>query len=100
MSNEKNFNDSEKEGQKPFLKGWQSFIDGAKDGFNKFTASLEKQAKKNEEFWKENKEKVDGFFNKIKEDWDNKINSFECSCFFVQLKKLHHSLFYKLHFVQ
>ncbi|MFX0000547.1 MAG: hypothetical protein ACFE9Q_10125 [Candidatus Hodarchaeota archaeon] len=73
MSEQNNFNDSEKEEQKPLLKGWKNFIDGAKDGFNKFTVSLEQQAKKNKEFWAENKEKVDGFFNKVKQDWDNKI---------------------------
>jgi hypothetical protein len=75
MSNQNNFDDSEKEktDEKPFLKGWKNFIDGAKDGFSKFTASLEKQAMKNEEFWEENKEKVDGFFNKVKQDWDNKM---------------------------
>ncbi|MCK4780730.1 MAG: hypothetical protein KAT57_11100 [Candidatus Lokiarchaeota archaeon] len=73
MSEENNFKDSEKQDQNLFLKGWKNFIGGAKDGFDNFKASLEKQAKKNEEEWEENKEKVDGFFNKIKQDWDNKI---------------------------
>ena len=75
MTEENNLEDSEKEkkDQNLLLKGWKNFINGAKDGFAKFTTSLEQQAKKNEEFWAENKEKVDGFFNKIKEDWDNKI---------------------------
>ncbi len=75
MSNQNNFEDSDKEkvDENFFSKGWKNFIDGAKDGFNKFTASLENQAKKNEEFWEENKEKVDGFFNKVKQDWDNKL---------------------------
>ena len=75
MSEVKNFKDPEKEKQDQnlFSKGWKNFIDGAKDGFNNFKASLEKQTKKNEEVWEENKEKVDGLFNKIKQDWDNKI---------------------------
>lgn len=75
MSKENNLKDSEKEKQDQNLivKGWKSFIDGAKDGFDNFKASLEKQTKKGEEVWEENKEKVDGFFNKIKQDWDSKI---------------------------
>ena len=75
MTEENNLNDSEKEkkDQNLLLKGWKNFIDGAKDGFDNFKASLEKQAKKSEELWEENKEKVDGFFNKIKRDWDTKI---------------------------
>ncbi|MFX1500103.1 MAG: hypothetical protein ACFFDH_03965 [Promethearchaeota archaeon] len=75
MSEENNLKDSEKEKQDQnlLLKGWKNFINGAKGGFDNFTASLEKQAKKNEELWEENREKVDGFFNKIKQDWDSKI---------------------------
>ena len=75
MSEENNLKDSEKENQDQnlFLKGWKNFIGGAKDGFDNFKASLEKQTKKGEEAWEENKEKVDGFFNKIKQDWDSKI---------------------------
>jgi len=75
MSNEKNFEDSEKEktDENILLKGWKNFIDGAKEGFDKFKTSLEKQAKNNQEVWEENKEKVDGFFNKVKQDWDNQI---------------------------
>ncbi len=75
MSNENNFKDSEKEktDENIFLKGWKNFIDGAKDGFEKFKLSLEKQVKTNQEVWEQNKEKVDGFFNKVKQDWDNQI---------------------------
>ncbi|MEE9377925.1 MAG: hypothetical protein V3V33_07810 [Candidatus Lokiarchaeia archaeon] len=73
MSKENNLKDSEKQDQNLIVKGWKSFIDGAKDGFDNFKASLEKQTKKGEEVWEENKEKVDGFFNKIKQDWDSKI---------------------------
>ena len=60
MSEENNFKDSEKEKQDQnlLLKGWKNFISGAKDGFNNFKSSLEKQAKKNEEFLEENKEKT------------------------------------------
>ncbi len=73
MSKENNLKDSEKQDQNLIVKGWKNFIDGAKDGFDNFKASLEKQTKKGEEVWEENKEKVDGFFNKIKQDWDSKI---------------------------
>ena len=75
MSNENNFESSEKEktDDNIFQKGWKNFIDGAKDGFDKFKTSLEKQAKKNQELWDQNKDKVEGFFNKVKQDWDNKI---------------------------
>ncbi|MFX1364529.1 MAG: hypothetical protein ACFFCE_19395 [Promethearchaeota archaeon] len=77
MSEENNLKDSEneKQNQNLLLKGWKNFINNAKDGFNNFTSSLEKQAKKNEELWEENREKVDGFFSKIKQDWDNKIKT-------------------------
>ncbi|MFW9989384.1 MAG: hypothetical protein ACFFC3_12075 [Candidatus Odinarchaeota archaeon] len=77
MSEENNLKNTEKEKQDQNLlsKGWKNFINGAKEGFNNFTSSLEKQAKKNEELWEENKEKVDGFFSKIKQDWDNKIKT-------------------------
>ena len=48
MSNEKNFEDSEKEDteKKPWLKGWQNFVGGITEGFESFKSSLEKQAEK------------------------------------------------------
>jgi len=75
MNNQNNLEDSEKEktDEKPFLKGWQNFIDGIKDGFENFKTSLEDQSKKNKEVWEENKEKVNKFFKGVKQDWDNKI---------------------------
>jgi hypothetical protein len=75
MSNENSFDNSDKKKstEKPFQKGWQNFIDGMKDGFEKFTTSLEEQTKKNAEVWEENKEKVNKFFSGVKEDWDEKL---------------------------
>ncbi len=75
MSEENNLKDSknEKQDKNLLLKGWKNFINSAKDGFDNFTSSLEKQAKQNEELWEENREKVDGFFDKMKQDWNNKI---------------------------
>ena len=59
MSNENSFDnsDNKKLTEKPFQKGWQNFIDGMKDGFDKFKNSLEEQTKKNAELWEENTER-------------------------------------------
>lgn len=75
MSNENNLKESDKEEiqEKPFQKGWKSFVDGIRDGFENFQKSLEQQSKKNKEIWEENKEKVNKFFKGVKQDWDNKI---------------------------
>ncbi|MFX0022502.1 MAG: hypothetical protein ACFE9S_09240 [Candidatus Hermodarchaeota archaeon] len=75
MSNENSFDnsDNKKSPEKPFQKGWQNFIDGMKDGFEKFKTSLEDQTKKNAELWEENTEKVNKFFTGVKQDWDKKI---------------------------
>jgi hypothetical protein len=74
--NENNFKKLEKEktSAKPFLKGWENFIEGVKDGFNDFKASLENQSKKNKELWEQNQEKINKFFTNIKEEWENKVN--------------------------
>ncbi|MFX1570074.1 MAG: hypothetical protein ACFFCV_17090 [Promethearchaeota archaeon] len=58
---------------KPLLKGWQTFIDGVKGGFDKFKTSLEDQSTKNKEFLEENTDKVNKFFKTIKNDWDKQI---------------------------
>jgi len=75
MSHENSSNNSEKEKikEKPFQKGWQNFIDGMKDGFDKFKTSLEDQTKKNAELWEENTEKVNKFFTDVKQDWESKV---------------------------
>ncbi|MFW9826209.1 MAG: hypothetical protein ACFFEY_01150 [Candidatus Thorarchaeota archaeon] len=76
MSNENNIENLEKEKKdtKPFLKGWETFIEGVKEGFDDFKASLENQSKKNKELWEENKEKINKFFTNAKEDWESKVN--------------------------
>lgn len=75
MSHENSSDNSEKEKitEKPFQKGWQNFINGMKDGFENFKASLEEQTKKNAELWDENTEKVNKFFTGVKQDWDKKV---------------------------
>ena len=49
MNDEINLRDSEKEeiDEKPFHKGWNTFIEGIKGGFEKFQKSLEEQSQKN-----------------------------------------------------
>ncbi len=75
MSNENNLRESEKENseEKPFAKGWKSFISGIKGGFDDFQNSLKEQSMKNKELFEENTEKVNKFFKDMKQDWDNKI---------------------------
>ena len=58
---------------KPLLKGWQTFIDGVKSGFDKFKTSLEDQSTKSKEFLEENKDKTNTFFKNIKDDWNKQI---------------------------
>ncbi len=75
MSKENNLDNSEnkKITEKPFQKGWQNFIDGMKDGFENFKTTLEEKTKKNAEIWEENTEKVNKFFNGVKQDWEKKV---------------------------
>lgn len=75
MNNENTLDnsDNKKLNEKPFQKGWQNFIDGMKDGFEKFKTSLEEETKKNTEIWEQNKEKVNKFFAGVKQDWDKKL---------------------------
>ncbi|MFW9973239.1 MAG: hypothetical protein ACFFDF_23850 [Candidatus Odinarchaeota archaeon] len=75
MSNENNLDSpgNEKRTEEPFQKGWQNFIDSIKDGFDTFKSSLEDQSKKNRELWEENAEKVNKFFNGVKQDWEKKL---------------------------
>lgn len=75
MSDENNLKEPDKEEkqEKPFQKGWKSFVDGIKGGFENFQQSLEEQSKKNKDFWEENKEKANKFFKDTKKDWDNKL---------------------------
>jgi len=64
MTEEENLKESEKKepSEKPFKKGWGSFVDGIKGGFDKFQKSIEDQSKKNKEAWEGNKEKFNKFF--------------------------------------
>ncbi|MHA2035081.1 MAG: hypothetical protein ACW972_08050 [Promethearchaeota archaeon] len=75
MTEEDNLKEPENKeyGEKPFQKGWGTFVDGIKSGFDKFQQSLEDQSKKNKEAWGENKDKFNKFFNNVKRDWDSKV---------------------------
>lgn len=75
MSNENNldYSENKKLTEKSLQKGWQDFIYGIKSGFEHFKTSLEEQSKKNIELWEENTEKVNKFFDGVKQDWEKKI---------------------------
>ena len=75
MSNQNNFEDGEKEkeNEKPFLKGWQNFINGIKGGYEDFKNTLEQESTKNKEILEENTDKVNKFFSGVKEDWDKQL---------------------------
>ncbi len=77
MTEEDNLKEPEKKepSEKPFKKGWGSFVDGIKGGFDKFQKSIEDQSKKNKEAWDGNKEKFNKFFKDAKQDWDAKIEA-------------------------
>jgi len=70
MSNENNL---EKKKENPFLKGWNDFVSGIKGGFDSFQKTLEGQTQKSVENLDQRKGKVDNFFNKIGENWNNQI---------------------------
>ena len=70
MSNEKN---SEKKQENPFLKGWNGFVSGIKDGFENFQKTLESQTQNNVEDMDRSKNKVDNFFNKMGDNFNNQI---------------------------
>lgn len=59
--------------ENPFVKGWNDFVSTMKNNYENFQASLEQQTKENIEKWNENKQKVDKFFQDVKEDWDSKL---------------------------
>ena len=61
MSNQ---NKSEKKKENPFLKGWNDFVSGIKDGFENFQKTLESQTQNNVEDMDRSKNKVDNFFNR------------------------------------
>ena len=67
MSNEK------KKQENPFLKGWNDFVSGIKDGFENFQKTLESQTQKNVEDLEGSKNNVDNFFNKMGENFNNKV---------------------------
>lgn len=75
MTEDENLKESGKKelSEKPFQKGWNSFVNGIKSGFDQFQKSIEDQSKKNKEGWKENKVKFNKFFKDAEQDWDTKI---------------------------
>ncbi|MFW9773545.1 MAG: hypothetical protein ACFFEO_15450 [Candidatus Thorarchaeota archaeon] len=58
-------------------KGWNDFVNGIKSGFEDFQKSMEDEAIKNKELWEQNKEKVNNFFDDIKQRWDKKVNEWK-----------------------
>jgi hypothetical protein len=70
MSNE---NNSEKKKENPFLKGWNGFISGIKDGFDNFQKTLEGQTKKSVEDWEKSQNNVEIFFKGMGDNWNNQI---------------------------
>ena len=50
-----------------------TFFSSIKSGFDNFSKSLEDMAQKNKEQWKENTDKVNGFFKGMKEKWDTQV---------------------------
>ncbi len=70
MSNE---NNSEKEKENTFVKGWNDIASGFKGGFKKFQKTLEDQSKKSVEDWDKSKEKVNKFFSKMGENWNKQV---------------------------
>jgi len=70
MSNE---NNSEKKKENPFLKGWNDFISGIKDGFDNFQKTLEGQTKTSVEDWEKSRNNVEIFFKGMGDNWNNQI---------------------------
>jgi len=68
-----NKNNSEKQKENPFLKGWNDFVSGIKNGFDNFQKTLESQTQMNVEDWDKSKNKVNNFFNKMGENFNNQI---------------------------
>lgn len=63
MSNENSKKEKEKE----------NFFSILKDGFSKFQKNLEEQSHKNVENWEKAKGKVENFFKKMTNNWDNQV---------------------------
>ncbi|MFX0070251.1 MAG: hypothetical protein ACFFAO_04090 [Candidatus Hermodarchaeota archaeon] len=74
MSNQKN---SEKKEENPFLKGWNDFVSGIKNGFDNFKTTLEDQSKKAVEDWEESGKKVNKFFQNMGENWNTQIQKWK-----------------------
>ncbi|MFW9897671.1 MAG: hypothetical protein ACFFDO_00220 [Candidatus Thorarchaeota archaeon] len=74
MSNE---NNSEKEKENIITKGWNDFVSGLKDGFEKFKTNLENQSLKNVENWEKAKGKVGNFFKKMNNNWDKQVKEWD-----------------------
>jgi len=81
-----NQNNSEKKKEKPFLKGWNDFVSGIKDGFDNFQKTLEDQTKNSLENWEKNQKKVDSFFNKIGENFNSQIKKWNNDMLKMQIE--------------
>ncbi|TFG16369.1 MAG: hypothetical protein EU531_06710 [Promethearchaeota archaeon] len=75
MSQENNPNNEIKE-KKPegfLIKGWRDFMAEIDRGYKKFQNYYEEQAKKNQEAWNANKDRIIKFFDESKRNWDNTL---------------------------
>ncbi len=70
MSNE---NNSEKEKENIFVKGWNDIASSLKDGFDNFQKTLQGQSKKSVEDLDKSKDKVNNFFSKMGENWNKQV---------------------------
>jgi hypothetical protein len=60
----------EKKKESPLLKGWKDFMAEITEGYRKFQNFYEEQAKKNQDAWNKNKDKIIQFFGDSKKNWD------------------------------
>jgi len=75
MNQENNPKDEiqEKKPESFLSKGWKDFVAEVTDGFKEIQNFYEEQAKKNQETWNENKDRIAKFFDDSKRNWDNTL---------------------------
>ena len=76
----------DKKSENILLKGWNSFVNGIRDGFNKFQNVFEEQSKKNQELWNANKDKINNFFTNTKKDLEKSMNDWTLEIKKIQTK--------------
>lgn len=63
----------EKKPESFLLKGWKDFMAEVTEGYKKIKDFYEDQAKKNQEAWIENKDRIVKFFEESKTNWDTTL---------------------------